>query len=62
MVPLPDGKTIPVKIENPERMFQGVFGEQIDAMNMQISKLDEMVTLMRRQLNTSERMLQVSTS
>lgn len=56
VVPLPDGKTIPVSMPD----FSGNMQQQIGMMSQQISRLDEMVTLMRQQNSTSEKILRVT--
>lgn len=58
VVPLPDGRTIPVAM--PE-LTEG-FGQQQALMGAQIAKLDDLITLMSRQVGVSEKILQHSTS
>ena len=84
VVPLPDGKTIPVSLSGPMDRFISRLAEidiptpqpaprlaesravdtaprqQIDMMAAQLSRLDEVVAVMRNQLGVSQRILQVS--
>ena len=59
VVPLPDGKKIPV---NMQESSNGSMSKQIDMMGAQLMRLDEMVTLMRRQVGTGDKLLRVSQS
>jgi hypothetical protein len=59
VVPLPDGKKIPV---NMQESSNGNMSKQIDMMGAQLMRLDEMVTLMRRQVGTGDKLLRVSQS
>lgn len=58
VVPLPDGRTIPVSMPDISNGMQA----QVAAMSEQISKLDELVSLMRNQNAISTRILQSSTA
>lgn len=83
VVPLPDGKSIPVSLAGPLDRFQSQLADlqmpaavaaavaesrtadtaprqQIDMMSAQLSRLDEVVAVMRSQLGVSQRILQVS--
>jgi hypothetical protein len=59
VVPLPDGKKIPV---NMQESSNGNMSKQIDMMSAQLMRLDEMVSLMRRQVGTGDKLLRVSQS
>jgi hypothetical protein len=59
VVPLPDGKQIPVNMQNSNG---GNLTKQMDMMSAQLLRLDEMVILMRRQVGVSDKMLRVSQS
>jgi Ca2+-binding EF-hand superfamily protein len=59
VVPLPDGKKIPV---NMQESSNSNMSKQIDMMGAQLMRLDEMVTLMRRQVGTGDKLLRVSQS
>jgi hypothetical protein len=59
VVPLPDGKKIPV---NMQESSNGNMSKQMDMMSAQLMRLDEMVSLMRRQVGVSDKMLRVSQS
>ncbi len=59
VVPLPDGKQIPVNMQNSNG---GNLTKQMDMMSAQLMRLDEMVSLMRRQVGVSDKMLRVSQS
>ena len=50
VVPLPDGKTIPVQIAGSD--------EQLGLMSAQLSKLDDLVRVMQNQLGVSQKLLQ----
>jgi hypothetical protein len=52
VVPLPDGKTIPVTM--PE------MSNQVNMMSQQISRLDELIALMRSQNGISSKILQAA--
>lgn len=56
VVPLPDGRTIPVTMPDLSNGMR----DQISAMGVQISKLDEIVSLMRNQNTISNKILQHS--
>ena len=56
VVPLPDNRSIPVEMPNFDRSLQA----QTDMMSAQLSRLDEVVVVMRSQLGVSQRILQVS--
>jgi len=49
VVPLPDGKTIPVQIAGNE--------EQMGMMAAQLDRLDQLVRIMQTQVGVSERIL-----
>jgi hypothetical protein len=59
VVPLPDGKKIPV---NMQESSNSNMSKQIDMMSAQLMRLDEMVSLMRRQVGTGDKLLRVSQS
>lgn len=59
VVPLPDGKKIPVNMQDATG---GNLTKQMDMMSAQLMRLDEMVSLMRRQVGVSDKMLRVSQS
>jgi len=59
VVPLPDGKKIPVNMQDSSN---NNMSKQIDMMSAQLIRLDEMVSLMRRQVGVSDKMLRVSQS
>lgn len=56
VVPLPDGKTIPVEMPNFDRSMQ----EQVDMMGAQLGALEEIVRVMRDNNAISTKILQVS--
>lgn len=56
VVPLPDGKTIPVEMPALADNLRG----QMDMMNMQLMKLDELVSVMRDQNSISSKILQAT--
>jgi hypothetical protein len=56
-VPLPNGKSIPVEISG---QMQNTMQQQTEAVYTQNEKLDELIMLMRKQNDTSVRILQVS--
>jgi len=56
VVPLPDGKTIPVEMSG----MQGNLDRQLGIMGQQLSKMDELISAMREQTSISQRILQVS--
>jgi hypothetical protein len=56
VVPLPNGRSIPVEMPD----FASGMGKQMEAMNAQIGRLDEMVNLMRNQLSVSDKILKAS--
>jgi hypothetical protein len=56
VVPLPDGKTIPVTMPD----MQNEMGRQVSLMGEQVSKLDELISLMRDSNSISNKILQVS--
>lgn len=58
VIPLPDGKNVPVAM--PE--FTSSVRDQVVAMGEQTNKLDDLVSLMRQQVMTSQKLLQVSSS
>jgi hypothetical protein len=58
IIPLKDGRTIPVEMPDLSNNMR----EQVNAVMSQISRLDDMVELMRRQLDTSQKILQMSSS
>jgi hypothetical protein len=49
VVPLPDGKTIPVQM--------GVNSEQLNLMSAQLARLDDIMRVMQNQLGVSEKIL-----
>ena len=57
VVPLPDGKSIPVAAKDSPNI-----GQQVSMLEQQIMRLDDMIDLMRKQTNISEKILQVSYS
>jgi hypothetical protein len=59
VVPLPDGKKIPVNMQDSGNSN---LTKQMDMMSAQLMRLDEMVSLMRRQVGVSDKMLRVSQS
>lgn len=59
VVPLPDGRTIPVSM--PADITSGI-REQVGLLAAQLSKMDEMVGAMRAQTAMSQKILQHSTS
>lgn len=71
VVPLPDGKTIPVSfnmdemINRLERAIRlpagtGAGSDSVSLMTQQISRLDELINQMRNQVNISQKILQYS--
>lgn len=56
VVPLPDNRSIPVEMPNFDRSLQA----QTDMMSAHLSRLDEVVAVMRNQLDVSQRILQVA--
>lgn len=58
VVPLPDGKTIPVQM--PE--LTASMSDQVSMMGVQISKLDELISVMRTQNTISEKILRSANS
>lgn len=59
VVPLPDGRTIPVSM--PTDITSGI-REQVGLLSAQLSKMDEMIGAMRAQTAVSNKILQHSTS
>lgn len=57
VVPLPDGKTIPVSLPAD---FNSGMSRQMEIMGAQLSRLDELVKTMKDQTTISQRILQVS--
>lgn len=55
VVPLPDGKTIPVTMPDA----QVAQGQQIEMMSRQLNRLDDIVTAMREQIAVSNKILRV---
>ena len=53
VVPLPNGRSIPVEIAG----FNNSFSEQNSMLAAQISRLDELIGLMRNQVSTSQKIL-----
>lgn len=53
VVPLPNGRSIPVEIAG----FNNSFSEQNSMLAAQISRLDDLIDLMRNQVNTSQKIL-----
>lgn len=53
VVPLPNGRSIPVEIAG----FNNSFGEQNNLLAQQIARLDDLIGLMRNQVNTSQKIL-----
>lgn len=53
VVPLPDGKTIPVQIQGNKNQH-----EQIDLLSMELAKLDSMLRVMEKQNSISQKILQ----
>jgi len=58
VVPLPDGRTIPVEMPSLANSVQ----KQIDMMSAQIARLDDMILIMRNQNSISTKILQASQS
>lgn len=58
IVPLPDGKKIPVEMTGMNNTFQ----QQVTLMGMQLNRLDDLVTIMRDQTSISKNLLQVARS
>ena len=56
VVPLPDNRSIPVEMPNFDRGLE----RQADMLSAQLTRLDEVVTVMRNQLDVSQRILQVA--
>lgn len=56
VVPLPDGKKIPVEIPG----FSTNFADQTSLMSQQLNKLDELVRVMQNQVNVSTKILQAA--
>jgi hypothetical protein len=56
IVPLPDGKMIPVEMPGIDISMS----EQNDILEQQLDRLDEMIQFMKKQNNTSEKILQRS--
>jgi hypothetical protein len=56
VVPLPNGKTIPVEMSG----MQVNMDRQIGILGQQLSKMDELISAMREQTSVSQRILQVS--
>jgi hypothetical protein len=56
VVPLPDNRSIPVEMPN----ISGTMDRQLDIMTQQISRLDDLVNLMRDQTSISQQILQVT--
>jgi hypothetical protein len=56
VVPLPNGKTIPVEMAG----FSSNFSEQTNLMNQQLDKLDELVRVMQSQVSVSTKILQAA--
>jgi hypothetical protein len=56
VVPLPDGKKIPVEIPG----FSTNFADQTSLMSQQLSKLDELVRVMQNQVSVSTKILQAA--
>lgn len=55
VVPLPDGKTIPVAMADGDLSRR----QQMDMMNQQLAKLDDIVSVMREQIAVSNKILRV---
>ena len=53
VVPLPDGKTIPVQIQGNKNQY-----EQVNLLTMELNKLDSMLQVMNKQNDISRRILQ----
>jgi hypothetical protein len=58
IIPLQDGRSIPIEMPDLSNNMR----EQVNAVMSQVSRLDDMVELMRRQLDTSQKILQMSSS
>jgi hypothetical protein len=56
VVPLPDGKTIPVEMPNLDRNMQ----EQVNMMGAQLVALEELVRYMRENASISAKILQAA--
>lgn len=56
IVPLPDGKKIPVEIPG----FTANLGDQTNLLAQQLAKLDDIINVMRRQVDVSTKILQRS--
>jgi hypothetical protein len=56
VVPLPNGKTIPVEMAG----FNNNFADQTSLMSQQLDKLDELVRVMQSQVSISTKILQVT--
>jgi len=56
VVPLPNGKTIPVEMAG----FSNNFADQTSLMSQQLDKLDELVRVMQSQVSISTKILQVT--
>lgn len=56
IIPMPNGQSI--KVDMPD--FSNSMSQQVQAMSAQITRLDELVSLMRNQNNISSKILQVS--
>ncbi len=53
VIPLPNGQAVPVDIPG----FSDMMGSQAGLLTAQLSKLDELISVMRTQLSTSQRIL-----
>jgi hypothetical protein len=53
VVPLPDGRTIPVQIQSNKNQY-----EQISLLSMELDKLDSMLRVMQKQNDVSNKILQ----
>lgn len=58
VVPLPDGRNIPVKLDNRETNES--LNRQLTTLQMQLGKMDEMIGVMRENNSISSKILQVS--
>lgn len=58
VVPLPDGRYIPVKLDNRETTES--LNRQLTTLQMQLTKMDEMIGVMRENNSISSKILQVS--
>jgi hypothetical protein len=60
VVPLPDGRTIPVEIKNPGQADNSAINNLTAVMTVQNTKMDELIGLMQRNNNLTSGILQAS--